>query len=126
MNFVYLHLMILLMWIVWNVGLIPSLESWDPSFVMLAMAAYVEAIFLSTFVLIAQNRMAEQSARKAELDLQITLLNEHETTRLIDMVAALAERLGQPTPVDSELPQLRNNVDPLEVIEEIERVEGES
>lgn len=97
MNFVYLRLMILLMWIVWNVGLIPSLESWDPSFVMLAMAAYVEAIFLSTFVLIAQNRMAEQSARKAELDLQITLLNEHETTRLIDMVAALAERLGQPT-----------------------------
>lgn len=126
MNFVYLHLMILLMWIVWNVGLIPSLESWDPSFVMLAMAAYVEAIFLSTFVLIAQNRMAEQSARKAELDLQITLLNEHETTRLIDMVAALAERLGQPTPVDIELPQLRKNVDPLEVIEEIERVEGES
>ena len=44
----------------------------------------------------------------------------------IDMVAALAERLGQPTPVDIELPQLRKNVDPLEVIEEIERVEGES
>lgn len=92
MDFVYLHLMILFMWIVWNVGLIPSLEPWDPTFVILAMAASVEATFLSTFVLIAQNRMAERSARKAELDLQITLLNKHETTRLIDMVAALAER----------------------------------
>lgn len=126
MSFVYLHLAILAAWIGWNVGVVPGLEPWDPTFVMLAMAASVEAIFLSTFVLITQNRMAAQSARRAELDLQINLLNEHETTRLIDMVAVLAERLGQATPADGELPQLRQNIDPAEVMKKIERIESES
>ncbi|MCA0030900.1 MULTISPECIES: DUF1003 domain-containing protein [Mesorhizobium] len=99
MTFVYLHLAILAAWVVANLGVIPTLPAWDPTFVILAMVASVEAIFLSTFVLINQNRMAEHSERRAELDLQISLLNEHETTRLIEMMAALTARLIVPTPV---------------------------
>jgi uncharacterized membrane protein len=97
------------------------MEPWDPSLVILAMAASVEAIFLSTFVLINQNRMAAQSERRAELDLQINLLNEHETTRLIEMVSALTDRLNLRTPADHELSQLRKNVNPRDVMDEIER-----
>ncbi|WP_246684376.1 MULTISPECIES: DUF1003 domain-containing protein [unclassified Mesorhizobium] len=122
MAFVYLHLSILIVWVVLNLGAIPAVPPWDPSFVILAMVASVEAIFLSTFVLINQNRMAELSERRAELDLQISLLNEHETTRLIEMMSALTERLKVPTPADDELPQLAQNVDPQAVMSQIERV----
>lgn len=123
MTFVYLHLAILVAWVVLNLGLIPGVRPWDPSFVVLAMCASVEAIFLSTFVLINQNRMAEQSDRRAELDLQVNLLNEHETTRIIEMLSALTDRLGLSTPADGELPELAQNVDPQTVMDEIEKAD---
>jgi uncharacterized membrane protein len=48
MRFVYLHLAIFGFWIVANLGWVPRVPPWDPSFVVLAMIASVEAIFLST------------------------------------------------------------------------------
>jgi uncharacterized membrane protein len=79
MLFVYLHLTIFGFWIVANLGWVPHVAKWDESFVMLAMWASVEAIFLSTFVLISQNRMGAAADKRADLDLQISLLAEHET-----------------------------------------------
>ncbi|RUY20504.1 DUF1003 domain-containing protein, partial [Mesorhizobium sp. M7A.F.Ca.US.001.04.2.1] len=61
------------------------------------------------------------SERRAELDLQISLLNEHETTRLIEMVAALTARLNVSTPADKELRQLAENVDPRKVMTQIQQ-----
>ncbi|MPZ76134.1 MAG: DUF1003 domain-containing protein, partial [Deltaproteobacteria bacterium] len=84
MPFVYLHLIIFGSWIIVNLGWTP-LKPFDPTFVILAMFASVEAIFLSTFVLITQNRMAAQADRRADLDLHISLLAEHEVTRLITL-----------------------------------------
>lgn len=54
-------------WIIANLGLVPDVRAFDPSFVVLAMIASVEAIFLSTFILITQNRMAAAADRRAEL-----------------------------------------------------------
>ena len=82
MTFVYIHLVIFAVWILVNLGWAPQLQ-FDPTLVILAMFASVEAIFLSTFVLITQNRMAAQADLRADLDLQISLLAEHEVTRLI-------------------------------------------
>jgi uncharacterized membrane protein len=70
------------LWIVANLGWIPGVPKWDESFVVLAMWASVEAIFLSTFVLIGQNRMQAAADNRADLDLQISLLAEHEVTKL--------------------------------------------
>jgi uncharacterized membrane protein len=58
------------------------------------MIASVEAIFLSTFVLISQNRMAALADKRADLDLQISLLAEHEISRIIALVTSIAERMG--------------------------------
>ena len=58
MWFVYIHLVVYAAWVLLNLGIIPDVPKFDPSFVILAMEASVEAIFLSTFVLITQNRMA--------------------------------------------------------------------
>ncbi|HEX2525825.1 MAG TPA: DUF1003 domain-containing protein [Geminicoccus sp.] len=118
--FVYLHLLIFGFWILANLGFIPFVEPWDPSLVVLAMAASVEAIFLSTFVLISQNRMAALAEQRAELDLQINLLSEHEITRLVQIVASIAEKLQVPLPAESDLHEIKQDVRPEAVLEEIE------
>jgi uncharacterized membrane protein len=120
MKFVYLHLFLFGLWIVINLGWTP-LPAFDPTFVVLAMFASVEAIFLSTFVLITQNRMAMQADKRADLDLQISLLAEHEVTRLIQIVSLMAERMGVEEARDPELGELKQDVHPGRVLDELER-----
>jgi uncharacterized membrane protein len=122
--FVYLHAAFFGLWIVLNLGWL-GIRPFDPfPFVMLAMFASVEAIFLSTFVLISQNRMAALADRRAELDLQISLLAEHEITRLITLVDAIANRLGVTEGRDPEVEQLKKDVAPEVVLQEIEDLEN--
>lgn len=116
MLFVYLHLIFFGGWIIWNLPAVP-LPKFDPSYVVLAMCASVEAIFLSTFVLISQNRMAEQADRRADLDLQVSLLAEHEVTRLITMVKHIAERLDLDIAREPDLHELEQDVAPEKVLD---------
>jgi uncharacterized membrane protein len=120
LRFVYIHLVLFGGWIVINLGWIPGVPRFDPSFVVLAMVASVEAIFLSTFVLISQNRMAALADRRADLDLQISLLAEHEVTRLITLVTAMAERMGLEAARNPELMELSQDVSPEKVMEKME------
>jgi uncharacterized membrane protein len=119
MRFVYMHLAIYGGWIIWN--LVPALPHFDPTFVILAMAASVEAIFLSTFVLISQNRAMADTDKRDDLDLHINLLAEHELTRLIKMVAAIADKLDVRTDADQEIGEITKDVAPEEVLSEIEQ-----
>jgi uncharacterized membrane protein len=120
MIFVYLHLVLYGAWIVVNLGVVPEVPKFDPSFVILAMAASVEAIFLSTFVLISQNRMAAVADKRADLDLQINLLAEHELTKLIEMVEAVTDHLGIKAVAERELREIKKDVAPEAVLSEIE------
>ena len=120
MLFVYIHLIIFGFWIIANLGWIPGIPQWDKSFVVLGMAASVEAIFLSTFVLISQNRMASAAEKRADLDLQINLLAEHEVTKLVTLTSAMARRMGISTHIDAEVAELARDVAPEQVLDEIE------
>jgi uncharacterized membrane protein len=120
MRFVYIHLVVFGTWIAINLGWLPFAPRFDPSFVVLAMVASVEAIFLSTFVLISQNRMAALADKRADLDLQVSLLAEHEITRLIALVTAMAERMGIEQAHDPELSELSRDVRPEKVMETME------
>jgi uncharacterized membrane protein len=124
MTFVYLHLVIFGLWILINVGWIPLIPRFDPSLVILAMEASVEAIFLSTFVLITQNRMAALADKRADLDLQVSLLAEHEITRLITLVRAIADRMNIEASHDLELSELSRDVQPERVLDKIEETEA--
>jgi uncharacterized membrane protein len=124
MRFVYVHLGLFAAWIIINIGAIPGVRPFDPyPFVMLAMFASVEAIFLSTFVLISQNRMAALADRRADLDLHISLLAEHEVTRLVRMLEAVSVRLGVPVDAIEELQELEQDVQPEDVLEELAAVD---
>ena len=124
MMFVYLHAALFGGWLVLNLGVVPHVEPWDPfPFVMLAMIASVEAIFLSTFILISQNRMAAEADRRAELDLQVSLLAEHEVTKLIQLVSEIARRLDIPETSSPETDEMKQTVAPEAVLEAIQRRE---
>jgi uncharacterized membrane protein len=123
LRFVYLHLALFGFWIVANLGWVPGVPRWDPSFVVLAMIASVEAIFLSTFVLISQNRMAAAADKRADLDLQISLLAEHEVTKLVTLVSGIADKMGVRAVAEAELDEIRHDVAPEAVLDEIEAAE---
>jgi uncharacterized membrane protein len=125
MRFVYVHGLLYGAWIVANLGWIPGVTPWDPSFVMLAMIASVEAIFLSTFILITQNRMAAAADRRAELDLQVSLLAEAEITKLVELVAMIAERMELPAQEENEIEEMKQRVAPEAVLDAIEETQTE-
>ena len=122
MTFVYLHLVGFGLWIAINLGWLP-IHKFDPSFVMLAMFASVEAIFLSTFVLISQNRMQALADTRADLDLHISLLAEHELTRLIQLNLEMARRLGMSNLEDADLVEAAQDVLPERVLDQLEQSE---
>ena len=122
MRFVLLHLALFGVWIVWNLGWL-RLPKFDPSFVVLAMFASVEAIFLSTFVLISQNRMQAQADKRADLDLQVSLLAEHEITEVLRLVREMAARSGIDEAHDPGLDELEQDVRPEAVLSRIEAAE---
>lgn len=125
MRFVYVHAALYGAWIIANLGWIPGVRPWDPTFVILAMIASVEAIFLSTFILITQNRMAAQADRRAELDLQVSLLAEAEITKLVALVAEIAARMEVPEARQEDIEEMKRLVHPEAVLDAIEEAETE-
>ena len=119
MLFVYLHLVLFGTWIAINLGWL-RLPRFDPTFVILALFASIEAMFLSTFVLITQKRMTAQAEQRADLDLQVGLLSEHEITRLLILVSEIAGRLGVEESRNPDLHELKQNVRPGQVLDKME------
>ena len=124
MKFVYVHLLLFGLWILTSSGHAPW-GNFDRSFVGLATFASVEAIFLSTFVLITQNRMTRKADKRADLDLQISLLAEHEVTRLITLVKEIADKLDVEASKNPELPELQQDVAPEKVLDLMEHRESD-
>jgi uncharacterized membrane protein len=123
MGFVYLHVVWFVGWIGWNLGAFGA-RPFDPyPFGLLTMIVSLEAIFLSTFVLISQNRISDEADRRANLDLQIGLLTEHEVTRGLRMLDQIHHRLGLKEEAGTDLKELEAEVRPEDVLEEIEAVE---
>jgi uncharacterized membrane protein len=101
LKFVVLHIFFYGGWILINAGLVPGIRKFDPfPFMLLAMMVSLEAIFLSTFVLMKQNRMSRREDLRAHLDLQINLLAEREMTLVLQMLQKISTRLGIQTPGD--------------------------
>ena len=123
MIFVYIHIVWFSAWILLNSGLF-GMEPFDPfPYGLLTMIVSLEAIFLSTFVLISQNRMGELAEKRADLDLHIDLLTEYELTRVLQMLHAIQEKMGIADEEDEELSDLEMETKPEAVLAEIERMQ---
>jgi uncharacterized membrane protein len=120
MAFLYVHVAWFAIWVLLNVGLVPGIRPFDPfPFGFLTMVVSLEAIFLSTFVLISQNRQSAVTEEREALDLQIDLLAEYEITRMLRLVDKMAEHMGIEDAYDAEIDQLVEPVAPEVILSEI-------
>ena len=125
--FVYVHLAILVIWALWNLGWL-GLRPFDPfPFTLLPSIASVEAIFLSTLLMINQNRMQTLEERREDLDLQVSLLTEHEITRLIRITDLIAQHIGiDASEAGANLKEMKKDVPATKVLERIDVVERDN
>lgn len=120
MRFVYAHVAWFGVWIVWNFGLL-GLPVFDPyPFGLLTMMVSLEAIFLSTFVLISQNRIAAMADQRADLDLHVNLLAEYEVTKILKILDKMAKHQNIDIH-DPEVKALEREVRPEELLQELEK-----
>jgi uncharacterized membrane protein len=93
--FLLLHIFFVGAWTCVNLGFVPGVEPFDPfPFGVLSVVVSSEAVFLTIFVLISQNRMARQAERRAHLDLQVGMLAEQELTTMLQMQHKICQHLG--------------------------------
>lgn len=91
-TFLVLNAIWFMVWIGWNV--IPGLHHFDPyPFGFLTMTVSLEAIFLSIFVLVSQNRQAAKDRLRADAEYQVNLKAELEVAHLHEKVDFLTEEL---------------------------------
>jgi uncharacterized protein DUF1003 len=82
----------------------------------------LEAIFLTSFVLMTQNRITRQADRRAHLDLQVNLLAEQALTAILQAVYALCQNAGTCACVnDPRVEKLLQETDVFELAVAIER-----
>jgi uncharacterized membrane protein len=122
LSFVYFHVAWFGCWLLLNTGWF-GLKPFDPyPYGLLTMIVSLEAIFLSTFVLISQNRLSLEADRRADLDLHVGLLAEAEMTRALKMLGAIQEKLGIACADPEELADLELPTHPQDVLAEIDRL----
>jgi uncharacterized membrane protein len=106
-GFLIVNLAWFVVWCVWNSGAIPSLWVFDPyPFGLLTMIVSLEAILLSCFVLIAQNRGERVNELRAEVDLRVDLIAEEELTKVLELVAKIAAKQGIDVSQDARLAEM--------------------
>jgi uncharacterized membrane protein len=120
MTFVWVHVVWFSGWIILNA--IPGFKHIDPyPFTFLTLMVSLEAIFLSTFILISQNMETRLSERRNHLDLQINLLAEQENTKIIRMLELISQKVGAQTDQDPDLKALDQSTRPETLVEQIEQ-----
>lgn len=110
MHFIWTHVVWFVGWITWNA--LPRTTHFDPyPFPVLTLVVSLEAIFLSTFILVSENRQARVAERRNHLDLQINLLAEQENTKMLKLLAEIAQKVGVVLD-DAEVQALGTPTDP--------------
>jgi uncharacterized membrane protein len=110
--FLVFHALGFTFWLLWNTGRL-GMRPVDPfPFGLMTTIVSLEAIFLSIFVLMAQQREAAIAELREELGLQVSLRVEQEVTKTLQLVAGLYTRLGHRV---SDDPELHHMLQPLDV-----------
>ena len=118
MTFVWVHVVWFGSWVLINS--LPGIAHFDGfPFTFLTLVVSLEAIFLSTFILISQNQETRLSERRNHLDLQINLLTEQENTKMLQMLKQISEKLGVEIDDDPTVQVLEQATRPEKLVEQI-------
>lgn len=123
MVFVYVHIVWFTIWILLNSVFV--FAQFDPfPYTFLTLVVSLEAIFLSTFILISQNHETRLTERRNHLDLQINMLAEQENTKMLDLLQRIAIKVGIPAD-DAETAALLEPIEPSHLVEQIMSATGD-
>jgi uncharacterized membrane protein len=118
-RFVFANAIVIIGWILWN-HLARREERFDPSLNTLQLLIASEAILLSAFVLMSQNRQNRQADHWAHVELQISMLAEQENTKILEMLRNISHALGmKKTAGDAELKELSEQLPVATLVEEV-------
>ena len=119
LTFICLHLVGFAVWIGLNLRP-PQHRHFDPYLSNLpGLVVGMEAIILSSFILITQNRQQRLADRRAHLELQINMLAEQETTKVLTMLGQIQNHLGI-RGNDPEIAALEQATEPEKMMAQIE------
>lgn len=83
-----------IIWIVLNTLVLGSLSAFDPyPFGLLTMIVSLEAIFLSCFVLVSQNRQAEKDRVRSDIEYEVNIKAELEIAHLHEKTDRIYENM---------------------------------
>ena len=111
MQFLLLNMAAFTLWLTINTNKIPFVPAFDPfPFPMLTTVVSLEAIILTTIVLMSQNRQSLISSLREEVDIQVNLIAEREITKTLKLLSLLLEKQGIKVN-DEELKEMLNEID---------------
>ncbi len=106
-----LHAFFFVIWILINTGSVAAIAPFDPfPFGFLTMVVSLEAIFLSIFVLVSQNRSSYIDSLREELHLQVNLIAEEEITKVLKVLSEIRKKVGIEE-LDPELETMLKRID---------------
>ncbi len=125
--FLVVHVIWFISWVSINIGLIPGVVPFDPfPFGLLTMIVSLEAIVLSVFVLLSQNRSYQVDSLRQEVNLQVNLIAEEEITKALELLRDIHEHL-KINKEDPELQRMLNRIDTSYIERTLQKqVEGET
>lgn len=113
-KFFIIHALIFIGWILFNKA--------DPyPYGFLTMVVSLEAIFLSIFVLMSQNRQAQIDSLREEIHLQVNEIAEREITKVLKLVSEIYVKNFPQKPLDPEVKKMLQNINTSKIEAEIER-----
>jgi uncharacterized membrane protein len=91
-SFFFIHILWFTIWVLMNVGSFGQEHVFDPfPFGLLTMIVSLEAIFLSTFILMSQNVASKKAELRAEHEYQINLETEKNVAEILALVKDIRE-----------------------------------
>lgn len=120
--FLILNLILVLIWVLINTGNLNGIPPFDYfPFGLLTLILSVEAILLTIFVLISQNRASRLFDLREEMDLQIDIITEQELTKMLKLQEKIANALKIDTSKDRELKQMERATNAEKLESELEK-----
>jgi uncharacterized membrane protein len=123
MPFAALNAVFFALWLLLNsrIGGLPAVDPYP--FGALTVIVSLEAIFLSVFVLMSQNRQTAASDRRASIDMHMDAIAEREITKVLEVLDEMRQELVGQKKQDAELQQMIQRTDVKQLVDAVEKTE---
>lgn len=124
MTFLLSSIVLFLVWISWNLNLLPYLKVFDPyPFTMLTMIVALFSTILSVSVLINQKRESKMNSVRQQIEFEVNVHAENEITKVLEMLHEIQKKLGIDNTSDKELEEMKETLDIQKLHEKLNAVD---